>query len=82
MSGSLQRRKEKSKEEVNEQFGFGRKMNQDANENRKLFLEGELRKCENCSRIKDENGRLPLEEFELQKIWKEYFENIYNISIL
>ena len=53
-----------SKEEVQKQFG--RDMNQHVNGNRKLFwkevskMNG--RKVENSNRIKDENGRLKLEE--------------------
>ena len=69
-----------SKEEVQEQFG--RKMNQDVNGNRKLFWNEVSKenggKVENCSNIKDENGRLALEEVEMQRIWKEYFEDLYN----
>ena len=69
-----------SKEEVQEKFG--RKINQDVNENRKLFWK-EVRKAhggkvENCSRMKDENRRLALEEVEVTRIWNEYFEDLYN----
>ena len=32
-----------------------------------------------CRRIKDGNGRLLLEEIEVQRIWNEYFEYLYNI---
>ena len=39
-------------------------------------------KVESCSRIKDGNGRLALEEVEVQRIWKEYFEDLYNIDTL
>ena len=35
---------------------------------------------ENCSIIKDENGRLALEEVKVRRIWKEYFEDLYNID--
>ena len=50
-----------SKRKVNEQFG--RKMNEDVNENRKLFWKEVMTnmkggKVESCSRIKDGNGRL------------------------
>ena len=38
-------------------------------------------KVESCSRIKDGNGRLALQEVEVQKMWKEYFEDLYNIDI-
>ena len=37
-------------------------------------------KEESCSRIKDGNGRLAQGEDEVQKIWKEYFEDLYNID--
>ena len=35
---------------------------------------------ENCSRIKDGNGRPILEEEEVRRIWKEYFEDLYDID--
>ena len=35
---------------------------------------------ESCSRIKDGNGRLPQGEDKVQKTWKEYFEDLYNID--
>ena len=38
------------------------------------------RKVESCSRIKDGNGRLAQGEDEVWKIWKEYFEDLYNID--
>ena len=48
-----------SKKKVNEQFG--RKMNEDMNENRKLFWKkvnnSNEGKVESCSRIKDGNGK-------------------------
>ena len=37
-------------------------------------------KVENYSRIKDGNGRLALEEVEVRRIWKEYFEDLYDID--
>ena len=33
-----------------------------------------------CSRIKDGNGRQSLGEEEVRRIWKEYFEDLYNID--
>ena len=36
-------------------------------------------KVESCSRIKDGN-RLAQGEDEVRKIWKEYFEDLYNIN--
>ena len=36
---------------------------------------------ENYSRIKDGNGRLAQAEDEVQRIWKEYFQVLYNIDI-
>ena len=61
--------------EANEQFG--RKINQDVNENRKVFWKEVSNvkggKEESCCRIKNGNGRLALEEVEVQRIWKEYF---------
>ena len=35
---------------------------------------------ESCSRIKDGNGRLVLEEAEVRRIWKEYYGDLYNID--
>ena len=37
-------------------------------------------KVESCSRIKDVNGRLAQGEDEVQRMWKEYFEDLYNID--
>ena len=37
-------------------------------------------KVESCSRIMDGNGRLALGEVEVRRIWKEYFEELYNID--
>ena len=34
---------------------------------------------ESCSRVKDGNGRLAQGKDEVRKIWKEYFEDLYNI---
>ena len=54
------------------------------NGNRKLFWKevsnekGE--KVENCSRVKDGNGRLAQGEDEARKNWKEYFEDQYDID--
>ena len=71
-----------SRKEVQEQFE--RKMNQDVNGNRKLFWKrvnnANEGKGENSNRIKDGNGRLALGEDEVPKIWKEYFEDLYNID--
>ena len=38
------------------------------------------RKVENCSRIKDGNWRLAWKEVEVRRMWKEYFEDLYNID--
>ena len=38
-------------------------------------------KMESCSRTQDENGRFAQGEDEVQRIWKEYFEDLYNIDI-
>ena len=35
---------------------------------------------ESFSRIKDANGRLAQDEDEVWRIWKEYFEDLYNID--
>ena len=37
-------------------------------------------KVENSNRIKDGNGRLVLEEAEVRRIWKEYYEDLYDID--
>ena len=34
-------------------------------------------KVESCSKIKDGNERLPIGEVKVQRIWKEYFEDLY-----
>ena len=71
-----------SKKNVNEQFG--RKMNENVNGNRKLFWKEvsntKGRKVESCSRVKNGNGKLAQGEDEARKIWKVYFEDLYNID--
>ena len=56
-----------NKKKVNEQFR--RKMNEDVNENRKLFWKevstAKGGKAESCSKIKDGNGRLAQREDEV-----------------
>ena len=37
-------------------------------------------KLKNSKRIKDGNGILTLEEAKVGRIWKEYYENLYNID--
>ena len=37
-------------------------------------------KVESCSRIKDGNGRLAQGEDGVRRLWKDYFEDIYNID--
>ena len=37
-------------------------------------------KVESCSRIKEGNRRLAQGEDEVRRIWKEYFEDLYNID--
>ena len=37
-------------------------------------------KCRELSRIKDKNGRLAQGEDKVQRIWNEYFEDLYNID--
>ena len=70
-----------SKKKVNEQFG--RKMNKDVKGNRKLFWKEMCNakggKMESFSRIKYGNGRMAKGDDEVRKIWKEYFEDLYNI---
>ena len=59
-------------------------MNEDVNGNMKLFWSqvsnAKGGKVEICSRIKDENGKLAQGEDEVRKIWKEHFEDLYNID--
>ena len=78
----VKRRIYQSKKKVIEQFG--RKTNEDMNVNRTLFLKevsnGKGGKVESCSRIKNGNGRLVQGEDEGRKIWKDYFEGLYNID--
>ena len=44
------------------------------------MINGKREKMKGCSRIKDENGRLAQGKDEVSKIWKEYFEDLYNID--
>ena len=59
-------------------------MNEDVNGNRKLFWKrvsnAKGREVESCSRIKDGNGRLVHGEDTVRRVWKEYFEDVYNIQ--
>ena len=59
-------------------------MKEDVNVNRKLFWKkmsnAKGGKVENCCRIKDGNGRLAQGEDEVQRIWNEYFEDLYIID--
>ena len=59
-------------------------MNDDVNGNRKLFYKqvsnAKGEKTESCSIIKDGNGRLGQGEEKVRRIWKEYFEELYNID--
>ena len=54
------------------------------NGNRKLFWRevsnAKGGKVESCRRVKDGNGRVAQGENEARKIWKEYFEDLYNIN--
>ena len=36
-------------------------------------------KLESCNRIKDGNGRLAQGEDKVRRIWKEFFEDLFNI---
>ena len=60
------------------------KINEDVNGNRKLFWKevsnAKGRKVESCSRIKDGNRRLAQGEDEVRRIWKKYFQDLYNIN--
>ena len=38
-------------------------------------------KVESCSRIKDGNERLAQRKDGVQRIWKEYFEDLYYVDI-
>ena len=38
-------------------------------------------KVENCNRTKNRNGKLTLGKDEAQRIWKYYFEDLYDIDI-
>ena len=71
-----------SKKQVNEQYE--RKMNEDVNGHRKLSWKDvrnvKRGKVESCSRIKKINWRLEQEQDEVQKIWNEYFEDLYYID--
>ena len=70
------------KKKVNEEFG--RKTNENVKGNRKLFWKKVSNvkggKMESCSKIKNINGRLAQREVEVGRIWKECFENLYNIG--
>ena len=64
---------------------LGKKMNQDVNGNRKLFWKEVSKvsggRMKSCNRKKDGKRRLALGEDEVRRIWKNYFEDLYNIDI-
>ena len=37
-------------------------------------------KVENCNTIKDRTGKLVVAEDNVQKTWREYFEDLYNMD--
>ena len=43
-----------------------------------LFIYNNSGKVESCSRIQDRNGKL--REDEVPRIWKVYFEDLYNLD--
>ena len=59
-------------------------MNEDVEENRKLFLKmvnnAKREKVERCSRIKDGTGTLTPGDSEVRRIWKKYLVDQYNID--
>ena len=59
-------------------------MNEDVNRNRKLFWKevsnAKGGKVESWRRVKDGNGRLAQGEDKARKIWKKYFEELYNVD--
>ena len=59
-------------------------MNEDVNRNKKLSWKevsnAKGGKKDSCCGIKDGNGRLAQGEDEVRRIWKEYFEDLYNID--
>ena len=59
-------------------------MNQDVSRNRMLFCKeaGKVKggKLENWFSIKDTNRRLVVGEDEVRRIWRDYFEDLYNIN--
>ena len=71
-----------NKKKVIEQIG--KTINEDVNGNRKLFWKEVSNvkggKVENCSKIKDMNGMMPQGDDEVRRIWKKYFEDLYNID--
>ena len=70
--------------EISKNEQFGRKLNETVNGNRKLFWKvvcnAKGGNVENCSRIKDWNGRLAQGADEVRRISKEYFEDLYDID--
>ena len=60
-------------------------MNEDVNGNEKMFWKevsnAKGGKVESCNRIKSGNGRLVQGEDEMRRIWKEHFEDLYNLHV-
>ena len=70
-----------SRKEVQEQFG--RKINQDANGNREFFWKEVSETNDGKVELQKNKGwklKIVLEETEVRRIWKEYFEDPYNID--
>ena len=59
-------------------------MNENVNENRMLFCKDVSKanggKVENSNGIKNGLGRLVLEDAEVRRIWKECYEDLFNID--
>ena len=64
---------------------YQKEVNEDMNRNKKLFWKEVSQvngwKVENCNRTKNRNGKLTLGKDEAQRIWKYYFEDLYDIDI-
>ena len=82
ISKEARRTVKESKREANDKLG--KKMNEDANGNMKLFWK-EVRKAKDsgrteCVRMKSKDGESVSGELGIRERWKEYFEDLLNVA--
>ena len=77
-------KEEVRKSKQNEWEKFGEKLEKDFNDNQKLFW-GAMKRCRkgnssSARHVKNSNGEMVKDEDEILDTWKEYFQNLHNVS--